>query len=113
MAIALFTRRVYGRVTLQARLLDGAVATGNGEWVNIAGFHPLTVQISNIGVATVEIDGSTSPTRPLDSTHGFYLAQPTADGAIAIDMPVEWIKARVTAWTSGTIVADLLGSEAS
>ncbi len=113
MAIALFHRKVFGRARLQARLLDAVVATGDGEWINVAGFHPLSFQISGITVATLELDGSNAPTRPLNSVHGFYLAQPTGDGAVDVDMPVEWVKARCTAYTSGTITVDMVGSEAS
>lgn len=111
MAIALITRRVFGHTTLSATLLNGATATGNGEWVNVAGFYPLTIHVKGITTATVEVDGSNEPAQPNDNTHGFKLNDLTADGGVVVDVPVEWVKCRVTAYTSGTISAYMLGSE--
>jgi hypothetical protein len=93
---------------MQAALLTAAAATGNGEWIQLAGDVPATVQITGITTATVEVDGSNAVAQPANNTHGTSLGNVTADGIINVTNPVEWIKARVTAYTSGTINANLM-----
>jgi hypothetical protein len=108
MPIAVTRRRIAGRRPMQAALLSAAAATGNGEWIQLTGDVPATVQITGITTATVEVDGSDAVARPADNTHGTSLGTVTADGIINITNPVEWIKARVTVYTSGTINAILM-----
>jgi hypothetical protein len=113
MPIAIPHRQVLGRTTLgPATLLSAVVATGNGEWVQVAGYTPITVSAEGITTATVDVRGSLAPVKPADATHGFALGSFTTDGALVIENPCEWIKVRVSAYTSGTITAYMLGSEA-
>jgi hypothetical protein len=109
--IAVFEGRVKGRSTITATLLNAVAATGNGEWINLQGFNPATCHAILTGTATVELDGSCEPTQPADATHGFSLNTLTATGAIVVNVPVRWLKARVTAYTSGTVTVHLMGSE--
>jgi hypothetical protein len=108
MASVTYTK-AYGRNAINATLLASAIATGNGEWINIHGFQPCTVEITGITNATVVLSGSCQPTKPANSFHGFELREVTTDGAVKVIDPVEWVKARVTVYTSGTISAYLLG----
>lgn len=103
--------RVNGFTLLEATLLNGVTATGNGEWFDVAGFHPCSFQISGITVATVQFRGSNAPTKPADASDEFKLGSDvTADALVALDAPVRWIKAKVSAYTSGTIFVYMLGA---
>ena len=112
MPISVSRGKSLGRATLRATLLNAAAATGDGEWVQLGGFHPCTVHFDFTGVATIELDAHNSPTRPLDTDHGFVLNSTSTDNAIQISNPYEWVKARVTSFTSGTVSAWLVGNEA-
>jgi hypothetical protein len=96
-------RKAHRRNSIMGTLLSGVTATGNGEWINVAGFQPLTVQVIGIITGTVEIDGSCEPSKPANTQHGFSLKILTADGAVEVLNPIEWVKARVTSYGSGTI----------
>jgi hypothetical protein len=112
MPIPILVRRIHKRTTYQAQLLTNAVATGNGEWVQMAGAYPLTVRIAGNTGATVEVDVSNDIVRPLDSTHGVPAAAALVnlEGLVVVTGPVEWIKARVTVYSSGTVNATLVTS---
>lgn len=94
-----------------ARLLTDQGATTDGVWASVKGIQPMAVMITGITTATVEIDGSNAPTQPANNTHGIKLntLDITSNQIVAIDLPVAWLKVRVTAWTSGTINAYLVG----
>jgi len=91
-------------------LTDAAVATGNGVWVEVDPFsRDLSIHVDGITTATVIIGGSSESTVPANSAHGDPLATVTADGHFALSNPPRWIKARVSAWTSGTISVYAVG----
>ena len=110
MAIAVVYRKVFGRTVMEATLLNGAVATGTGEWIDVSGFHEFTIDISGIIAATVDIRCSNDPTRPADATDGRQIQAVTSDASVVIVFPVHWLKARVSGYTSGTIYAYLYGN---
>ena len=110
MPIAMVYKKVHGHQVLEATLLDAAVATGNGEWVDCSGFHGLTVDIEGITTASVSIRCSNNTTRPANSEHEREVETVTADGTVVIVFPVRWLKARVSSYTSGTITANLYGN---
>ena len=113
MAISISNIRVHGRNRIQAVLLSAVTGTGNGEWIHMAGLAPFSVRVAGITTATVEVDGDNALARPADNTHGSPLATAvTADGYINITTPAEWVKARCTAYTSGTITATLVATGA-
>lgn len=90
------------------RLLDGATATSNGQWVDARGFRRMSVHVSGFGTATVQIRGSNAATQPDNGSHGAQLGSDvTSESIVDVDLPVRWIKARVSAYTSGTIDANL------
>jgi hypothetical protein len=94
------------------RLLSGATGTTDGTWYNLQGNHPVTITIEGTFAATVQVLVSNNPDRPLDSFNDC----PRPDGidhttpsVITIDAAYKWVKVRVSAYTSGTISAFILG----
>lgn len=108
-AITQTSTTVFGKVIMRANLIPAAVGTGNGEWIDTSGMSAMTIHITGIITATVEVDGSNEPTKPSDATHGIKLngTDITANQMFTVTVPVRWLKARVTAWTSGTVNAYL------
>lgn len=91
--------------------LQNAVgATGNGTAVPMTGFHGLSILVTISATATVTFEGS------LDDTNWFAVGMKTAADGVAVvtatatgafklptDMPLSSFRARVSAWTSGTV----------
>lgn len=98
---------VNGRGTVQTRgtLLDAAAATTNGVWWNIGGLRPLVIVVSGTFVGTVQLYVSNSPTKPSDSdnTQAQLDGDITSPTSITSDNGYQWVKARVSAYTSGSI----------
>lgn len=90
-------------------LLNATTAQTNGEWVNVSGAWRASLDISGITTATVEVDVSNDTTQPDNATHGRQLTTVTSDTMINIPMNVHFIKARITAFTSGAITANYEG----
>lgn len=101
-----------GKGCQEYTLLDAAVATTNGEWVNVSGWRRMSVHIKGITTATVEVRGSCAPTKPADTGHEVLLGSAlTADTIYEVSAKLKWIKVRMTAWTTGTIYAYVVGDE--
>jgi len=98
-----------GILVLRGVLLDGVAATSNGEWFDVSGFSAFSVQISGITTATVKVCVSNKPTQPDATDHGIEKGSLTADGSVEIICSYRWIKARISAWTTGSISAWLAG----
>ena len=95
---------------VSAALLTAAVAATDGIWFNLGGINPVTVEVAGITSATVEIRVSNAQTQPLNTVHERQAGDVIKkDGVFIIDYPVEWIKARIVSYTSGTIDANLVG----
>ncbi len=110
MAIALDKKRVEGQTTIKATLIDSAVATGDGEWINIEGMNYYSTHVSGITTATVQVFGSNKATIPDNTDDEEQLGVDiTADGIQEYSVPLRWIKAKVSAWTAGTIIVEFLG----
>ena len=98
-----------GNGALTSRLLAAVVAVDVGEWIDTLGYSPHHFEITGITVGTVKIHGSLAPTKPANAVHGFQIgADATADGQVVNADPIRWVKARVSAWTSGTINVDMV-----
>jgi len=100
-----------GNAALTARLLEAVGAVDDGVWIDVAGWFPFCFEINGITVATVQIRGSLAPTKPANTVHGFQVgANVTTTGSqnIASLEPLRWVKARVSAWTSGSIDVDMI-----
>jgi hypothetical protein len=99
------------RVGQPALFQTAAVATGNGTAYSFVGFNRLSVVISGITTATVtfevSFDGTTYYAVGLVGNTGTRATTATADGVymlppeMAAGMP--FIRARISAYTSGTI----------
>lgn len=99
-----------GTTLFYATLLEEASGIINGEWHYVAGVQPLSISVRGIVGDMVQIWGSLSPEEPatLDDPH---LLHPnfTEDTLAVLEAPVQWIKAKVSAWNTGTITVRLFG----
>lgn len=100
------------RHTYAAVLLDAVATTTDGEWVEVTGLLPISVDLRGINGDTVHLCISNAESRPANNTHGQeYTDDPlAADTFIRInDLPVRWLKVRVSARVAGTITAIMHG----
>jgi len=104
MAISLEVVPIGKSSVLRGVLMNAVTGTTNGEWVEIAGYQG-TVHITGITSATVEVDVSNEPSKPLNTTHGVTLSSVTANAGVVVNTPWRWIKVRCTLYVSGTISA--------
>lgn len=81
-------------------LLAASVATDTSPAVQVNA-RSKVLQVSGITTATVHFEGS------MDDVTYVSLGNVTANGKIANDEPWKYVRARVSAWTSGTIKAQL------
>ena len=79
-------------------LLSGVATTGASQSIRTDGWTPAHIQISGITLGTVAVQGSVDGTTW--ATMGTAL---TADGIIALSDPPPYLRANVTAFTSGSI----------
>lgn len=91
---------------LAYRLLDAAAAITPGAWIDVRGLRHWTIDITGTFVATIQVQGSNAPARPGASEDGNQLGElVTAAGIIDAQVPMRWMKTRVTLYTSGIINA--------
>ena len=109
MAIAVNYSQVFKGVVCRATLLNAVAATGDGEWVDVSGLRTSSIHAILTGTATVLIRGSNEPTRPANNTHGFSLHTHTVTGGGLIEVPCNWVKAYVSAYTDGTVTVYFYG----
>lgn len=108
MAIAFSQSKVNDKEFIRATLLDAVTGTTDGEWMNLEGLTPFSIDISGITNATVRINVSNATNKPADSSHGSQIGSDiTADRINEYTIPARWIKARVSAYVAGTISAIL------
>jgi hypothetical protein len=100
--------RVLGTQVIQVALVTGRTTTYLGDWFNIEGFQPGTVDVTATA-ATVQIRATNLATRPAQSADGRLLGAITNTATMfTLDAPVKWIKAKVTARAGGTVTAYLI-----
>jgi hypothetical protein len=87
------------------KLLDGAAAVVDGPWTDVRTLRPGSIDLFGTFVGTVVIEGCNQDTQPLSSFAGHQIASLTSPSLTAVNMPMRWIRARVTAHTSGSINA--------
>lgn len=86
--------------------LHNAAGTTNGVWIDLRGLGLASVSIEGIGTATAHVCCSNAAAKPDNTTHGLQLGDDlTADAMVSLLVPVRWLKVRISAWTSGTVVA--------
>ncbi len=83
--------------------LSAVTATGASKSLQIDAGSPAFLQVNGITTATVQFQGS------LDDTNFYLLGSAlTADGIVTVANAPKFIRANVTAYTSGTITAKIL-----
>jgi hypothetical protein len=90
-------------LTAPITLLSAVGATGASTAVQADAGQPAFLQVSGITTATVAFEGSLDGTNW--STIGTAL---TANGIVTIANAPKYLRANVTAWTSGSITAKVL-----
>jgi len=90
-------------LTAPITLLSAVGATGASTAVQVDTGQPAFLQVSGITSATVVLQGSLDGTNW--STIGTAL---TANGIVTIQNAPKYLRANVTAWTSGSITAKIL-----
>jgi hypothetical protein len=90
-------------LTTPVTVLNAVVAVGASTAVQADAGQPAFLQVSGITTATVAFQGSLDGTNW--STIGTAL---TANGIVTIANAPKYLRANVTAWTSGTITAKIL-----
>ena len=90
-------------LTAPITLLSAVGATGASKAVQADAGQPAFLQVSGITTATVALQGSLDGTT--FSTVGTAL---TADGFVTLANAPKYLRANVTAWTSGSITAKIL-----
>ena len=90
-------------LTAPITLLNAVGATGASTAVQVDSGQPAFLQVSGITSATVALQGSLDGTNW--STIGTAL---TANGIVTIQNAPKYLRANVTAWTSGSITAKVL-----
>jgi len=109
MAGAWIKTRVNGITIQKIQLTESAVATEDGVWVNIEGMAPFSIHVAGITTGTVQIYISNDATQPANNTDDIQLGSDiTADGMTENTIPVRWIKSKVSAWTTGTFIVELV-----
>lgn len=92
------------RQVWEQQLLTAQAANTNGTWVNIERVYPVSVQISGITDATVQVRVSAQPTSPAAADHQTQAGlDVTADGMVTLEYPVRWLKLRVLNYVAGSI----------
>lgn len=94
------------------QVLSGVTAVNDGvwvEWVTSSSDAEGSVVVTGITTATVQVRVSNSITLPANSYHGIQLGPDiTQDDGMLITGRFRWVKVMVSAYTSGTIDANLL-----
>lgn len=90
-------------LTAPITLLSAVGATGASKAVQADAGQPAFLQVSGITTATVALEGSLDGTNW--STIGTAL---TANGIVIAANAPKYLRANVTAWTSGSITAKIL-----
>lgn len=100
--------------------VDSAVATADGVWIDSAHYTELSLTLSGVTTAAIQVRGSDDLTKPANSTHGQPVTVALTTGTTAAAATVNvtnangsmyvvgtlprWVKVQVTAWTTGTLV---------
>ena len=90
-------------LTTPVTVLNAVGATGASTAVQVDTGQPAFLQVSGITTATVAFQGSLDGT-----TYATIGTALTADGIITVANAPKYLRANVTAWTSGTITAKVL-----
>lgn len=85
-----------------ATLFNASSSTGVSNHIRTDGLVPAHIQISGITLGTVAVQGSVDGT-----TWATVAAALTADGIVTLSSPPPYIRANITAFTSGSITVKI------
>lgn len=94
------------KVGQRCKLLDEVETTSNGEWVSIQGMERSSVYVDIADTATVQVR-ATNEEAPANSDDGGLVEEKTASGFVQLRAPARWIKAKISAHTTGKVSAFL------
>ena len=95
---------------ISTTFLNAVVATDNGTWMYGGDLEKLTIDVSGITNATIQVRGSNALQPPANSSHGVQIGSDiTSDMLVSVDMPVNWIKVMVSIYVAGTIYSRVIG----
>lgn len=97
---------------ISGTLQDAVASTSNGTWQNLNGIHPASITVGGTFVATVKILVSNAPTKPLDSDNAQAQlgSDITTPQTLSTDLPYRWVKAQVSAFSSGSITVSVMST---
>jgi hypothetical protein len=85
-------------------LLDNVTSTDNGVWIDTTVYPEGSIHVKIANTATVQLRGSDDPTKPADASHELQIdSDITASDLYSILHLPRWLKARVSAHTSGRV----------
>jgi hypothetical protein len=94
------------------KLIDAAAANSNGEWIDCGEYRTGIIVVTGnaAGTTVVNVHVSNSVTKPAAASAEFLHTALGAglNGYVAIPSLAKWLKASVTAYNTGTIVANAL-----
>jgi hypothetical protein len=109
MTIAVFTKRVNGVTTAQATLLDAVVGVGNSEWIDVRGLKSFSLHTSGISGDTIVYSGSNAASKPAAADHEIPISTITSDGMDQFTVELNWLKARMSVFSAGSVTTRLEG----
>lgn len=91
------------------QLLDNAAATESGTWIPTHTLKQASVEVLGTFVGSIQLCG-TNVLSPASNYDGFpFGSAVTSPGQTVLTMPCRWVKAKITAYTSGAMNAILHG----
>ncbi len=112
MALVIKTETILfkGICRVSAKLLSSVTGTTDGEWLNMASIHPVSIHITGVSGDTIQVRGSNATGEPSASEHGEIIGSNVVnDSIVVVDHPVRWLKCRIPSAAGGTVSAFMEG----
>jgi hypothetical protein len=91
------------KVGMRSTLHDEVATTATGDWVNVEGYKKLSVCAIIETTATVQVRAS-NEINPAASDDGALVGSAlTATGLVQLEVPVRWIKAKISSHGAGGV----------
>lgn len=85
-------------------LIDAVTGTSDGVWIDTSVYPEGSIHVKIAGTATVQVRGSDDPTKPANSAHEVQVdSDITATDLLSILHLPRWLKARISAHSSGQV----------
>ena len=93
-----------GRFGQLFKLIDAVSATSDGVWIDATMLQHGSIEVTIATTATVQLRGSNAASKPANSADGFQIGSDiTASGGFAIEHLPRFLKAKISAHTSGAV----------